>query len=97
MILSKAEGENATLRVTGLSEAVSSASPNLCVNSSGVLQRTTGGAGIPEAPVDGKQYGRQDAEWTEVTGGGGDSTSRHSYWYGSTFRNGQCPNRMVTL
>ena len=26
--------------------------------------------GIPEAPVDGKQYGRQDAEWTEVTGGG---------------------------
>ena len=22
--------------------------------------------GIPEAPIDGKQYGRQDAEWTEV-------------------------------
>ena len=30
-----------------------------------------GGEGIPEAPVDGKQYGRQDKEWTEVTGGGG--------------------------
>ena len=29
------------------------------------------GGGIPEAPVDGKQYGRQDATWTEVTGGGG--------------------------
>ena len=29
------------------------------------------GDGIPEAPIDGKQYGRQDAEWTEVTGGGG--------------------------
>ena len=28
------------------------------------------GDGIPEAPIDGKQYGRQDAEWTEVTGGG---------------------------
>jgi len=25
---------------------------------------------VPEAPIDGKQYGRQDAEWTEVTGGG---------------------------
>ena len=28
-----------------------------------------GSGGIPEAPIDGKQYGRQDAEWTEVTGG----------------------------
>jgi hypothetical protein len=28
------------------------------------------GGGIPEAPIDGKQYGRQDATWTEVTGGG---------------------------
>ena len=46
MILSKAEGENATLRVTGLSEAVTTASPNLCVNSSGVLQRTTGTSSI---------------------------------------------------
>ena len=26
---------------------------------------------IPEAPIDGKQYGRQDAEWTEVVGGEG--------------------------
>ena len=25
-----------------------------------------GSGGIPEAPIDGKQYGRQDAEWTEV-------------------------------
>jgi hypothetical protein len=25
--------------------------------------------GIPEAPIDGKQYGRQDADWTEVAGG----------------------------
>ena len=29
-----------------------------------------GSGGIPEAPIDGKQYGRQDATWTEVTGGG---------------------------
>jgi hypothetical protein len=27
--------------------------------------------GVPEAPVDGTQYGRQDAAWTPVTGGGG--------------------------
>ena len=30
-----------------------------------------GGGGIEEAPVDGKQYGREDAGWTEITGGGG--------------------------
>ena len=29
-----------------------------------------GSGGIPEAPIDGKQYGRQDATWTEVEGGG---------------------------
>lgn len=29
------------------------------------------GGGIPEAPVNGKQYGRQDAGWTEVVSGGG--------------------------
>ena len=36
------------------------------------------GGGIPEAPIDGKQYGRQDAEWTEVIGGG-DVTSSVTY------------------
>ena len=31
-----------------------------------------GGNGtFPEAPVDGKQYGRQNAGWTEIVGGGG--------------------------
>lgn len=30
-----------------------------------------GGGGIPEAPIDGKQYGRQNAAWTEIVGGGG--------------------------
>ena len=29
------------------------------------------GGGFPEAPIDGKQYGRQDAGWTEVVKGGG--------------------------
>ena len=29
---------------------------------------------VPEAPMDGKQYGRQDGAWSEVTGGGGSST-----------------------
>lgn len=29
------------------------------------------GGGIEEAPIDGKQYARQNAKWSEVTGGGG--------------------------
>jgi hypothetical protein len=28
------------------------------------------GSGLPDAPVDGIQYGRQDAAWTEITAGG---------------------------
>ena len=30
-----------------------------------------GGGNFPEAPVDGKQYGRQDAGWTQIISGGG--------------------------
>jgi hypothetical protein len=30
-----------------------------------------GGGGIPEAPIDGQQYARQDATWTVVQGGSG--------------------------
>ena len=44
--------------------------------------------GIPEAPIDGKQYGRQDAEWTEVTGG--DETSPVTFRSGS-INAGQTP------
>ena len=29
-----------------------------------------GGGGVPEAPQDGQQYGRQNASWTVITGGG---------------------------
>lgn len=32
-----------------------------------------GGGGIPDAPSDGKIYGRKDAAWEEVVGGGGNS------------------------
>src|SRR6516165_656510 len=32
---------------------------------------TGGGGGIPEAPIDGETYGRQDAAWTPLTSGGG--------------------------
>ena len=39
-----------------------------------------GSGGIPEAPIDGKQYGRQDAEWTEVTGGGSTPTPEALVW-----------------
>ena len=37
---------------------------------------TGGGGGIPEAPIDGKQYARKDADWSEVeatSGGGGEA------------------------
>src|SRR5690606_7946540 len=32
------------------------------------------GGGIPDAPSDGKLYGRKDAAWEEVSGGGGSET-----------------------
>jgi len=32
---------------------------------------TAGAGGIPEAPIDGNQYGREDGTWTLITGGGG--------------------------
>jgi hypothetical protein len=35
---------------------------------------TGGGGGIPEAPIDGKQYARKDADWSEVEASGGGST-----------------------
>ncbi len=31
----------------------------------------TDGLGVPEAPADGKQYGRQNNNWTEIVFGGG--------------------------
>lgn len=33
-----------------------------------------GGSGLPDAPSDGKLYGRQDAAWAEVPSGGGQDT-----------------------
>ena len=35
------------------------------------IETGEGGGGIPEAPVDGQQYARQDATWTVVQPGGG--------------------------
>jgi hypothetical protein len=41
------------------------------------------GGGISEAPLDGKQYGRQDADWTEISGytniEGGNASSIYLY------------------
>ena len=39
------------------------------------ITATGGGGGIPEAPNDGRQYGRQSESWTEITGGSGGVTS----------------------
>ena len=35
-----------------------------------VVGGTGGPGGVPEAPADGKQYGRQNTSWTEIVGGG---------------------------
>lgn len=35
---------------------------------------TSGSGGIPEAPIDGKTYGRKDAGWTEIVSGSGGSS-----------------------
>lgn len=35
------------------------------------VMKVIGGGGISEAPIDGKQYARKDAEWSEVQSGGG--------------------------
>ena len=35
---------------------------------------------IDEAPIDGKEYARKDAEWTEVTGGGSTPTPEALVW-----------------
>lgn len=32
---------------------------------------SSGGGGIPEAPIDGNQYARKNAGWVEISGGGG--------------------------
>jgi len=65
-------GNNAQTSADGVSNEVTIGDDNVTTVRMGngdILYPSSGG-GIPEAPVDGKQYGRQDANWTEVTGGG---------------------------
>lgn len=49
-----------------------------------------GGGGIPEAPTDGKTYGRKNSAWAEVTAGGGGSGDgvfrARRYWRLGYFR-----------
>jgi len=40
--------------------------------------------GISEAPIDGIQYGRQDGNWTEITGGGGSQDLDQTLAIGNT-------------
>ena len=72
LILDKNGDGNGQLRIADLASTTNSNPANVYANSAGQLFMSTGGSGdgIPEAPIDGKQYARQDAEWTEVTGGG---------------------------
>lgn len=82
-------GTQAISTVSGLQAALDNKQPLLSLFSlahfntngdSGTVLRgdgTWGAApvsGIPEAPVDGKQYARKDAAWAEVVGGGGGSS-----------------------
>lgn len=39
------------------------------------VPNASGGSGLPDAPSDGKTYGRKNAAWVEVTGGGGGGPS----------------------
>jgi hypothetical protein len=43
-------------------------------NSQQWVQVNGGSSGVPEAPLDGSQYGRQSANWTVISGGGGGIT-----------------------
>lgn len=62
---------------TALISAEGSTSKILLTKEYGDANYGGGGGGIPDAPTDGKQYGRQSATWTEITGGGG-GTSDHT-------------------
>jgi len=73
LVLDKTGDGNGQFRIADLSSTTNSNPANVFANSAGKLFMSTAtpsSGGIPEAPVDGKQYGRQDATWTEVTGGG---------------------------
>lgn len=44
--------------------------PNAVINSDGSFSRSINSF-VPEAPTDGKTYGRKDTDWVEIAGGGG--------------------------
>lgn len=56
-----------------------------------------GGSGIPDAPSDGKLYGRKDATWEEVTGGGGAVDSVNGRTGAVTLTAADTPSPVVTL
>lgn len=45
------------------------------LNDKGLYVPVQSGGGIPDAPFDGNQYGRQDGNWTQIIGGGSSSNS----------------------
>ena len=58
------------INVTKVEEVVTiNATPN--ITQILVNTNTSGGGGIPEAPIDGNLYGRKDATWEQVTASGG--------------------------
>lgn len=59
--------------------------------------RGSGGEGIPDAPSDGKLYGRKDAAWEEVPGGGGAVDSVNGRTGAVTLTAADTPSPVVTL
>ena len=57
-----------------------------------------GGSGIPDAPSDGKLYGRKDAAWEEVPGGGGGAVDSVNGRTGAVALTGaDTPSTVITL
>lgn len=60
------------------------------------LEDIMGGGGLPDAPSDGKLYGRKDADWEEVPGGGAvDSVNGRTG--AVTLTGADTPSAVVTL
>ena len=72
VIVPTAKAPVADYYLTGYDAVSGSFSSGYMVSGSGAVS----GSGVPEAPNDGKQYGRQSLGWTEIISGSGSSGSQ---------------------